>query len=337
MAAIANAARHGVLIKGGAYLEIAEKLRAVAFDKTGTLTIGRPMLTDIIPCNKLSGRDILSLAGGVESRSEHPLAEAVVRRAKEEGLTLTQGIQGFEAITGLGVKAIVDGKSYFIGSRRLFMERGIPLTQNVDDQVFRLEKEGKTILLVGDEQNLLGIMAVADTLRKEARETIRALKNLNIAVLMLTGDNEKTAEGIARQAGVDEYLAQLLPEDKVGAVRELKTRFGKIAMVGDGVNDAPAMAVSDVGIAMGAAGTDVAMETGDVALMSDDLSKIPYAFRLSRRSVRNIRQNIAVSLAIVAFLVPAALFGWVRLLPGLILNEASAMIVILNGLRLLKG
>ena len=336
VAAISNAARHGVLFKGGAYLEVAEKLNAIAFDKTGTLTIGRPVVTDVIPCNNLSGKEVLVLAGSIESRSEHPLAEAVVRKAKEEGVTLMSGLEGFEAITGLGVRAQINGRFYYAGSRRLFLEKGMSLTQAQDDEASRLEEEGKTVLLLGDEQSLSGILAVADKLRTEAQETIGMLKRLGMNVVMLTGDNEKTAEGIAHQAGVDEYLAQLLPEDKVKAVRELKTRYGKIAMVGDGVNDAPAMAVSDVGIAMGAAGTDVAMETGDIVLMSDDLSKIPYALRLSQRSIKNIRQNIIASLAIVTFLVPAALFGWISLLPGLILNEASALIVIVNGLRLLK-
>lgn len=336
VAAISNAARHGVLFKGGAYLEVAEKLNAIAFDKTGTLTIGRPVVTDVIPYNNLSEKEVLALAGSIESRSEHPLAEAVVRKAKEEGVTLMSGLEGFEAITGLGVKAKINGRLYYVGSRRLLLEKGIPLTQTQNDEVSRLEEEGKTVLLLGDEQSLSGILAVADKLRTEAQETIGMLKRLGMKVVMLTGDNEKTAEAIAHQAGVDEYLAQLLPEDKVKAVRELKTRYGKIAMVGDGVNDAPAMAVSDVGIAMGAAGTDVAMETGDIVLMSDDLSNIPYALRLSQRSIKNIRQNIIASLAIVAFLVPAALFGWVGLLSGLILNEVSALIVIANGLRLLK-
>ncbi|MEM4722113.1 MAG: heavy metal translocating P-type ATPase [Candidatus Methanomethylicaceae archaeon] len=336
VAAISNAARHGVLFKGGAYLEVAEKLNAIAFDKTGTLTIGRPVVTDVIPYNNLSEKEVLALAGSIESRSEHPLAEAVVRKAKEEGVTLMSGLEGFEAITGLGVKAKINGRLYYVGSRRLLLEKGIPLTQTQNDEVSRLEEEGKTVLLLGDEQSLSGILAVADKLRTEAQETIGMLKRLGMKVVMLTGDNEKTAEAIAHQAGVDEYLAQLLPEDKVKAVRELKTRYGKIAMVGDGVNDAPAMAVSDVGIAMGAAGTDVAMETGDIVLMSDDLSNIPYVLRLSQRSIKNIRQNIIASLAIVAFLVPAALFGWVGLLSGLILNEGSALIVIANGLRLLK-
>jgi len=335
VAAIANAARNGVLFKGGAYLEVAEKLKAIAFDKTGTLTIGRPVVTDISVYNNLSDKDVLSIAGSIESRSEHPIAEAIVRKAKEAEVALLR-IERFEAMVGLGVKARLNGDIYFIGSRRLFLEKGISLTQTQNEEVSRLESEGKSVLLLGDEQNLLGMLAVADRLRVEARETVAILRKSGIKVVMLTGDNEGTAKAIAHQAGVDEYLAQLLPEDKVETVKKLKHRYGIVAMVGDGVNDAPAMAVSGIGIAMGAAGTDVAMETGDIVLMSDDLSKIPYALRLSQRSIKNIRQNIIASLAIVAFLIPAALIGWIGLLPGLLLNEISAMVVIVNGLRLLR-
>ncbi|MBT9537162.1 MAG: cation-translocating P-type ATPase, partial [Nitrospirae bacterium] len=318
-----------------AYLEVAEKLRAIAFDKTGTLTIGRPVVTDISASNNLSEKEVLSIAGSIESRSEHPIAEAIVRKAKEAEVALLR-IERFEAMVGLGVKARLNGDIYFIGSRRLFLEKGIPLTQTQNEEVSRLENEGKTVLLLGNEHNLLGMLAVADKLRTDAEETVAILRRSGIKVVMLTGDNEGTAKAIAHQAGVDEYLAQLLPEDKVETVKKLKHRYGRVAMVGDGVNDAPAMAVSDIGIAMGAAGTDVAMETGDIVLMSDDLSKIPYALRLSQRSIKNIRQNIIASLAIVAFLIPAALIGWIGLLPGLLLNEISALVVIVNGLRLLK-
>lgn len=334
VSAMANAARHGILFKGGAYLEVAQQVQAIAFDKTGTLTLGRPVTTDIVAYNNFSEKEILALAGSLESRSEHPLAGAIVRKAKEEGVAL-ESPEDFEAMAGLGVKARVNGKLYFVGSRRLSQERGISLTR-VQNEISRLENEGKTVVLVGDEQAILGILAVADQLRAEAKEATAELKKSGIKIVMLTGDNAGTAKAIASQAGVDEYLAELLPDDKVEAVKRLKERFGKVAMVGDGINDAPAMAVSEVGIAMGAAGTDVAIETGDIVLMSDDLSKIDYALRLSRRSINNIRQNIMVSLAIVAFLVPAALMGWIGMVPGLLLNEASGLIVIVNGLRLLK-
>ncbi|MDP3024108.1 MAG: heavy metal translocating P-type ATPase [candidate division Zixibacteria bacterium] len=335
VAAIANSAHNGILFKGGAYLEAAQELRAIAFDKTGTLTIGRPVVTDVIASNDISEKEILILAGSIESRSEHPIAEAIVRKAKESEVPLLQNIGDFKAMAGLGVKARVNSSLYLVGSSRLFQNEGISLT-HAQNEISRLENEGKTTVLLGTEQRILGILAVADKLRAEAGEAIKTLRSLGMKVVMLTGDNEKTAKAIASQVGVDEYLAQLLPEDKVEAVRKLKERFGKVAMVGDGINDAPAMAVSDVGIAMGAAGTDIAIETGDIVLMSDDLSKIAYAFRLSQRSIRNIRQNIIASLAIVAFLVPAALIGWIGLVPGLLLNEVSALIVIVNALRLLK-
>ncbi len=334
VSATANSARNGVLFKGGAYLEAAQELRVIAFDKTGTLTIGRPIVTDVVVYDTLSEKEILVLAGSIESRSEHPIAEAIVRKAKEAEAPLLS-IGDFEAMAGLGVRARVNGSLYFVGSSRLFHEKSISLTQT-QNEISRFENEGKTAVLLGSEQKLLGILAIADKLRAETGEAIKTLKSLGIKVVMLTGDNERTAKAVASQAGVDEYLAQLLPEDKVEAIKKLKERYGKVAMVGDGINDAPAMAVSDVGIAMGAAGTDVAIETGDIVLMSDDLSKIAYALRLSRRTIGNIRQNVIVSLAIITFLVPLALIGWIGLVPGLILNEASGLIVIVNALRLLR-
>lgn len=335
VAAIANGARKGILFKGGAYLEIAQELKAIAFDKTGTLTIGRPVVTDVIPFNTLSEREALVIAASIESRSEHPLAEAIVRKARESGAPFSSELKGFEALVGLGVKAELDGKAYLIGKRSLMEQQGVSLI-GAETELTRLENEGKTVVCLVEGQTLVSIIAIADQLRPDAVDTITKLKAAGIQVVMLTGDNEGTARAIAGQAGVDIYFSQLLPEQKVKAVTELKTRFGKVAMVGDGVNDAPAMAVSDIGIAMGGAGTDVAMETGDIVLMSDDLSKIPYVLSLSRRSTNNIRQNTFASIAIVAFLVPAALIGYIGLIPGLLLNEVSGLIVIANALRLLR-
>jgi Cd2+/Zn2+-exporting ATPase len=334
VAAIANSARKGIVFKGGAYLEVAHELKVIAFDKTGTLTIGRPSVTDVISLNGFSQADALGLTASIESRSEHPLAEAVVRQAREENASFRE-ISDFEAIPGFGVKATVDHGSYLVGSRRLFEGKGIPLSE-ARGEVERLEGQGKTVVLLGDEKSVLGLIAIADTVRAEAREALAALKGLGLRVVMLTGDNEGTARAIAAQTGVDEHLAQLLPEEKVEAVEKLRDKYGKVAMVGDGINDAPAMAVADIGIAMGAAGTDVAMETGDIVLMSDDLSKIEPALRLSKRAVNNIRQNIFASLLLVVVLVPLALFGVIGLLPGLLLNEVSALVVIANALRLLR-
>lgn len=335
VAAIGNAARHGILIKGGAYLEAASGLKAIAFDKTGTLTIGKPKLCDVIVLNNLDKEKILKLSASIESRSEHPLAEAILREAKEKELSLFD-VKDFEAIPGKGAKAKIDEQLYFIGSKKLFEERQISLDKAKED-LGRLQDEGKTTVLIGTDKEIMGVLAIADQLRPEAEEAINKLKKLGLnKIIMLTGDNIGTARAVAKQAGIDEYKANLLPEDKVEMVKELKKVYGKIAFVGDGVNDAPAMAEADVGIAMGACGTDVAIETGDLSLMSDDLLKLSHALRLSRRSVNNIKQNIFASLAIVIFLVPAALFGFVDLVPGLLINEISALIVIVNGLRLLK-
>ena len=335
IAAIGNAARHGVLIKGGIYLELAEKLKVIAFDKTGTITIGKPAVTDTIPMNNQREETILQLAASIESHSEHPLGETIVSKAKERGLNL-QTVDTFESLPGMGVKARIGTQEYCIGNKRLFSQFSITIDKALV-HISELEKQGKTVVLLGSQKELLGIIAVADKVRMEAKNVIQTLKKGGIErVIMLTGDNEGTAETIAREVGVDEYYAKLLPEDKVASVKKLKEKYSYIAMVGDGVNDAPAMAEANAGIAMGAAGTDIAIETSDIVLMSDDLTKIPYIITLSRRAVRNIRQNISVSLLIIAFLVPAAVCGWIDLVPGLLINEIGGLIVIVNGLRLLR-
>jgi Cd2+/Zn2+-exporting ATPase len=334
VAAIGNAAKKGILIKGGAYLEIASGLKVMAFDKTGTLTFGNPSVTDIISLNK-SDDEILSIAAAIEARSEHPLAEAILTQIKEQGRAIPE-VKDFESITGLGIKARVNNKLYYIGSQRLFEELSLPLGK-AHKELIRLEKQGKTVVLLGDEKEILGIIAVSDQIRPGVKATIEELKKIGIKkVVMLTGDNRTTAEAVAKQAGVDEYRASLLPEDKVSTIIGLKEKYGKVAMLGDGINDAPAMANADVGIAMGVTGTDVALETADIALIADDLSQLSYALRLSKRSVANIKQNIFASLAIVSFLVLAALMGWIELVPGLLINEIGALIVIANGLRLLR-
>jgi Cd2+/Zn2+-exporting ATPase len=336
VAAIGNAARNGILFKGGVHLEGAATIKAVAFDKTGTLTIGRPQVTDVVSVGNHDRNEILGLAASLESRSEHPLGEAIVRKAHEEEMPFSPA-EAFEALVGLGAKGKVNGQEFLIGGMRLFLERNIPI-EAIQPQVSSLEEQGKTTILLGNKKKILAIIAIADQLRFEAKEAIKKLKEIGIRqVVMLTGDNEGTAKAVAREAGVDAYFARLLPDDKVEKVKALRFENGRIAMVGDGINDAPAMAVSDIGIAMGAAGTDIALETADIALMSDDLSKLPVAFSLSRRSVKNIRQNIMISLAVIAFLVPAGLAGWIGMVPGLLINEAGGLAVIVNGLRLLKS
>ena len=330
VAAISRAARDGILIKGGVYLEVLGGLRAVAFDKTGTLTRGRPVVTDVEPLTGLQPEEVLGLAASVEAVSEHPLAEAILRAAEDRGVPYRAGRE-LRAIPGVGVEATVDGRRLFIG--RINGDR---LTEG-RDRVGALEAEGKTTVVLADGTQVLGVLAIADELRDEVPGVVGALRDLHIEhVLMLTGDNERVAEAVARRAGIDDWRAGLLPEDKTEAVARLRATYGPITMVGDGVNDAPALATSDVGIAMGAAGTDVALETADVALMADDLAKLPAAIRLARRALSNIRQNIVMSLAAIAVLVAAALAGWLSLTSGLLLNEGTAMLIIANGLRLLR-
>jgi len=335
VAAIANAARHGVLIKGGAFIEAASNIRAIAFDKTGSLTRGRPVVTDIIPFGDMREDMLLRLAASMESRSEHILADAIIERAKEKKISFEK-VEEFEAIPGMGAKGIIGGMSYCIGSIALCETVGIR-DRSAEDKIKRLEEEGKTLIVLTGSEGLLGAIAARDEIRSEAKETLKELKKMGIGGLaMLTGDNENVAQAMAEQAGIDEYMARLMPEDKVLAIEKFKQRHGMVAMVGDGVNDAPAMVVSDLGIAMGAAGTDVAIETGDIVLMSDDLSKIPYVMKLSRKTVNNVRQNIIISLTIIAFLVPIALIGWIGIVPGILINEVGGLIVIINGLRLLR-
>jgi Cd2+/Zn2+-exporting ATPase len=273
VAAMANAARKGVVFKGGAYFEAANKVKVIAFDKTGTLTIGRPEITDIISLGNHSDKDLLKLASGIECRSSHPLANAIVRKAKENSIVVEANLEDFADLTGKGVKAKVEGAQCFAGNARFMQENEIAI-QEYQDKIAELENQGKTTILIGQNGTLLGIIAIADALRPGAKESLSIIREQGTRTVMLTGDNERCAKAIATQAGVDEYYAQLLPEDKVRVIKELKEKYGSVAMVGDGVNDAPAMAVSNVGIAMGAAGTDVAIEAGDIVLMSDDLSKL---------------------------------------------------------------
>ncbi|MBI5827369.1 MAG: cadmium-translocating P-type ATPase [Deltaproteobacteria bacterium] len=335
VAAVANAARHGVLIKGGASLESLSRIRAIAFDKTGSLTTGKPIVTDIFPFREKTEEEILTLTASIESRSEHPLADAIMNKAKQAGVHV-HALDWFEAVPGMGATAMIDGKVYCVGSKALCGSLGA-LASDAEDKINNLEAQGKTVIVSTGEKELMGIIAVRDELRPETKDALKKLKDFGIKdIIMLTGDNKHVAGAMSMEAGIDRYMAELLPEDKVNAVNAIKKEYGIVGMVGDGVNDAPAMAASDVGIAMGAAGTDVAIETGDVVLMSDDLSKIPYVISLSRRATNNIKQNIALSLAVIAFLVPMALMGWIGLVPGILINEIGGIMVIINGLRLLR-
>jgi len=335
VSAIGNAAKNGVLIKGGRYLEEAGALSVVAFDKTGTLTEGKPQVTDIIPTDGIPDKEFLSIASAIERRSEHPLADAIVKSAKEHGAEISV-ISAFEAIPGKGARAVVQGKTYQIGNSRFFTEQGIDLN-HVGDEVSRLQNEGKTVMILGDDKRILGLIAVADILRENSGQAINKLKKAGIKkVIMLTGDNESTARAIATKSGVDDFRADLLPEDKVDAIKSLLAEHGKVAMVGDGVNDAPAMAISTVGIAMGAAGTDTALETADIALMADDLTKLTDTIRLSRKTLGIIKQNIAFALIIKGLILLLVIPGWLTMWLAVIGDMGSSLLVTLNAMRLLR-
>lgn len=335
VAGVGNAAKNGVLVKGGIHMETAGKVQVVAFDKTGTLTTGKPTVTDVVGLGSISDEKLLKIAGTLEVRSEHPLADAILKLISEKGLEL-ETIDEFMSITGRGAKGIIDGEQYYIGNPRLFKEIGVPVESHIK-QIERLQDEGKTVILVGNSKQILGMIAVSDQPKENARKAISKLKELGLKkIVMLTGDNKVTGEAIGRRIGVDEVRAELLPEDKISAIKALQEGHSSVAMVGDGVNDAPALAQADVGVSMGVAGTDVALETADIALMADDLDQLVYMVKISRKTVSIIKQNIAFSLALVAFLVITALFGWMPLTTGLIINEASALVIIANGVRLLK-
>jgi Cd2+/Zn2+-exporting ATPase len=344
VSAISSAAREGVLFKGGAYLESAGGLRVVAFDKTGTLTHGAPQVTDVVAMDGINDDQLLALAASVESRSEHPLAQAVVRSAQQRDITFTPA-EEVEALTGRGVHVSVEGAEAYVGNLVLFSKLGLTVPETLQKKVEALETEGKTTMIVygptrGERgtSDFLGLIAVADTLREDAREAVAALKRAGIRrTVMLTGDNERTAAAIAAQAGLDDFRANLLPEEKVGAIERLLAEYGQVAMVGDGINDAPALARATVGIAMGGAGTDQALETADVALMADDLNKLPFALRLSRRTLGIVRQNIGLSLLVKAVFLALTLPGLTTLWMAVFADVGSSLIVILNGMRLLRS
>ncbi|MCX6377771.1 MAG: heavy metal translocating P-type ATPase [Armatimonadetes bacterium] len=335
VSAIGNAARNGVLIKGGSHLEAAGHVRVVAFDKTGTITTGEARVTDVIPLDGFDADEVLSLAAGVESRSEHPLAEAIRRETANRNIPGKQ-VTDFEALTGMGAAAKFNGDTCVVGNSRLMEQLDIDLSGSAE-LLSELQGQGKTAVLVASGRRLAGIIALQDTLRETARASFRLLKSGGIErIVMITGDNEATARAVARDLDIDEYYAELLPQDKVDIVRLLIERFGsRVAFVGDGVNDAPALAAATVGIAMGAAGSDTALETADIALMSDDLGRLPYMIGLSRTALRTVKQNISFALVVIAVLICGALIGRLTLSLGVFGHEGSALIVIANGMRML--
>ena len=336
VAAIGTAGRQGILVKGGVHLENLARVRVVALDKTGTLTLGEPKITDIVPLNDRSPAEVLAVAAALEARSQHPLARAILERARASGVTYVPA-SDFQSLTGAGATGRVNGERRFIGSPALFAEKQIPLA-DVEARIEALQEAGNTVVLVGGEQAIHGLIAIADPLRPEAKDAIAELKRAGVhKVIMLTGDNPRTAQAIAAQAGIDEVFAELKPEDKTLKVEELDKQYGRVAMVGDGVNDAPALAAAHVGIAMGAAGTDVALETADVALMADDLSRLPYLIRFSRRNWGVIRQNLALSVVVIGGLIVGAVSGVFSLPIAVLAHEVSEFVVIASGLRMLKA
>lgn len=334
LAGIAQAARCGVLIKGGVHLENLGGVRAIAFDKTGTLTIGRPKVTDLMTVGGKTEDEVLGMAAAAENHSQHPLAQAIVACAAEHHVDYSSPKQA-KALLGQGIEAIVDEKVIRIGNERLFAGDSLP--PSLVQASRRLESEGKTCVFVKQGAQFTGLIALADTPRPEAKATIERLKRLGLAELViLTGDNARVGEAIAGRLGIATVVANLLPEQKVEFIRALLQRHRAVAMVGDGINDAPAMATATIGIAMGGAGTDVALETADIALMSDALNKLPFAIGLSRQTRRVILQNIIIALGVIAMLVPTALLGMTSIGIAIMFHEGSTILVVLNALRLLR-
>ena len=330
ISAIASAARGGVLFKGGAYLEQLAMVKAVAFDKTGTLTSGKPAVMDIVPAQGVEENELIAAAAAAEVRSEHPLAKAIVRVAQTRELLLAE-VNDFEAIMGRGVRATLGEHTIHIGSP-VYMLDGMHLPSDLSEARTRLEDEGKTLMLVRRDDEWLGLIALADQVRPEAKSVIDQLHANNVQVVMLTGDNERVAQNIATQLGIDHVHAGLMPEDKVGVIKHFEANYGATAMVGDGVNDAPGLATASVGIAMGAAGTDVALETADLVLMGDKLELIPYAIRMSKKARRVVWQNITFSLTVIVMLIIGAFAIDLPLPLGVLGHEGSTVIVVLNGL-----
>ncbi len=343
VASLGTGARNGVLIKGGVYVEELAKVKVVAMDKTGTLTRGEPEVTDVVLFHQAPNRltnsqqEFLAVAAGIERRSGHPLAQAIVRHVEAQGVQPAE-LADFRSLTGAGATARLDGRTIYVGSPDLFHSKlGVSLDSAWED-INHLQSEGKTVVLLGDEQTPWGMIAIRDNIRPNAQKAIDAMHAAGIdKVVMLTGDNERTAQAIAQELGIDEVYADLKPEDKAVKVRELTSRYGHVAMVGDGVNDAPALAEATVGIAMGAAGTDVALETADVALMADDLEKLAYGLRLAKRNQSVVNQNLALSAIVISVLIIGAVGGWFTLPIAVLAHEISEFVVIGSGLRMLRS
>lgn len=340
VSAIGNAAKKGVLIKGGVYLEEMGALKAIAFDKTGTLTKGVPVVTDFNVLNKqIDENEMLSIITALEYRSQHPLASAIMKRAEEANISYSDVVvDDFSSITGKGIKGTVDGKTYYIGSPKLFKElSNSSFDNNLEGKVTALQNQGKTAMVIGTNKEIFAVIAVADEVRESSKGVIQKLHQLGIKnTIMLTGDNKGTAHAIGSHVGVSDVQAELMPQDKLDFIKQFRSQYRNVAMVGDGVNDAPALAASTVGIAMGGAGTDTALETADVALMGDDLTKLPFTVKLSRKSLNIIKANIGFALAIKFIALLLVIPGWLTLWIAIISDMGATLLVALNGLRLMR-
>ncbi len=337
VSALTNAARNGLLIKGGKHLEQLASVEAIALDKTGTLTEGTLSVTEVVCFNSLPQEEILRIAAAVELRSEHPLAEAFARRVEEDELDLDDVvIDQFEAIHGKGARATVNQKKYVLGNHQLTEEMNV-CSSAVEEELARLERAGQTVVVLSDERQVLGVIAVSDVTRVESKSAVQALHALGIrSVTLLTGDNKTNAVLLASELTMDEVKAELMPEQKVTAIQELKSRFRSVGMIGDGINDAPALAAADVSIAMGGAGSDTAIQAADIVLMSDNLSKVPYGIALGRKALRIIKQNIVFALGIKALFLTLGLFGITSLWFAILADDGATLLVVLNGMRLLR-
>lgn len=335
VSAIGSAAKRGVLIKGGIYLEEMGSIKAVAFDKTGTLTKGVPVVTDFaVVSDEVNENEVFAICYGLERNSNHPLASAIVKRAKEADVPQDVSVENFLSITGKGIQGEINGTTYYVGSPTLFAE---VLSEELQKKVIALQKEGKTVMLLGTKERVLALFAVADEVRESSKGVVEKLKEMGIEkTVMLTGDNEATAKAIGDNLGVSEVQAELMPDEKLAYVKALREKYGKVAMIGDGVNDAPALATSTVGIAMGGAGTDTALETADVAFMSDDLSKLPFVIKLSSKALTVIKMNIAFALGVKLLALLLVVPGWLTLWIAIFSDMGATLLVSLNSMRLLR-
>jgi Cd2+/Zn2+-exporting ATPase len=336
VAALTTAAGSGVLVKGGKYIEIPARLKAIAMDKTGTLTEGHPRVVGVFPENGISQTALLQIAAGIEAQSHHPLARAIMEACNERRIA-GRAVSNYSEIHGKGSTCVIGDRAYWLGSHRYLEERGEE-TPAIHSRLEELSSKGNSVVVIGNAQEVIGMISLADSVRPASRLTVQGLRHAGIEhIVMLTGDNRPTALAIAKETGIDEVQAELLPEDKVTAIQKLVSRYGTVAMIGDGVNDAPAMARATVGIAMGAAGSDAAIEAADIALMSDDLSRLPWLIRHSKRTLSIIRQNIALSLAVKAIFVVLTFAGTASLWAAIAADMGVSLVVIFNALRLLKA